>query len=118
MMKEYEEIKKEEEEHTRGFSEKRLGRYIKVYKILGKILDMRVLWTISALIFLAIPLAVHFSGISSFGPIEALVITIAHYLYWKLKGEKETRKLLDDTLPELDMTLRALREIKEERKNG
>jgi len=98
MMKEYEEIKKEEEEYTRGFSEKKLDRYIGVYKILDKILDMRVLWAISALIFLAIPLGVHFSGILSFGPIEALVITIAHYLYWKLKGEKETLKLLDDCL--------------------
>ena len=117
-MKTYEEIKKEELEATKGFSDKRLGQYIRLYKLLEKILDMRVLWTISALIFLAIPLTVHFLGIVSFGPVEALVITIAHYLYWKHKGEKETRKLLDDTVPELEMTLRALHEIKEERKNG
>ena len=117
-MKEYEEIKKEELETTKGYSDKKLDRYIRLYKVLDKILDMRVLWTISALIFLAIPLTVHFLGIVSFGPVEALIITIAHYFYWKYKGEKETRKLLDDTVPELEMTLQALHEIKEERKNG
>lgn len=117
-MKTYEEIKKEEIETTKGYSDKKLDRYIGTYKFLGKILDMRVLWTISALVFLAIPLTVHFLGIVSFGAIEALIITIAHYLYWKYKGEKETRKLLDDTVPELEMALRALHEIKEERKNG
>jgi len=116
-MKTYEEIKKEELETTKGFSDKKLDRYIGTYKFLGKILDMKVLWTISALIFLAIPLTVHFLGIVSFGAIEALIITIAHYLYWKYKGEKETQKLLDDTVPELEMTLHALHEIKEER-NG
>lgn len=117
-MKTYEEIKKEEIETTKGYSDKKLDRYIRLYKVLDKILDMRVLWAISALVFLSIPLAVHFLGIVSFGAIEALIITIAHYLYWKHKGEKETRKLLDDTVPELEMVLRALHEIKEERKNG
>jgi hypothetical protein len=116
-MKTYEEIKKEEIETTKGYSEKKLDRYIRIYKVLDKILDMRVLWTISALIFLAIPLTVHLLGIVSFGPIEALVITIAHYFYWRYKGEKETRKLLDDTVPELELTLQALHEIKEDRKN-
>ena len=117
-MKTYEEIKKEELETTKGYSDKRLDRYIRLYKVLDSILDMRVLWTISALIFLAIPLTVHLSGILSFGPVEALVITIAHYFYWRYKGEKETKKLLDDIVPELEMTLQALHEIKEERKNG
>ena len=117
-MKTYEEIKKEEIETTKEYSDKKLNRYIRLYKVLDKILDMRVLWTISALIFLAIPLTVHLSGIVSFGPVEALIITIAHYFYWRYKGEKETKKLLDDTVPELEMTLQALHEIKEERKNG
>ena len=117
-MKTYEEIKKEELETTKGYSDKRLDRYIRLYKVLDKILDVRVLWTISALVFLAIPLTVHLSGIASFGPVEALIITIAHYFYWRYKGEKETKKLLDDTVPELEMTLQALHEIKEERKNG
>ena len=117
-MKTYDEIKKEELETTKGYSDKKLGRYIRLYKVLDKILDMRVLWTISALVFLAIPLTVHLSGIVSFGPVEALIITIAHYFYWRYKGEKETKKLLDDTVPELEMTLQALHEIKEERKNG
>jgi hypothetical protein len=117
-MKTYEEIKKEELETTKGYSDKRLDRYIRLYKVLDSILDMRVLWTISALVFLAIPLTVHLSGIVSFGPVEALVITIAHYFYWRYKGEKETKKLLDDIVPELEMTLQALHEIKEERKNG
>ena len=112
-MKSREEIKQEELETTKGFSDKKLDRYIGLYKVLKKIFDMRVLWAISALIFLAIPLTVHFLGIVSFGPVEALVITIAHYLYWRYKGEKETRKLLDDTVPELEMALRALHEIKE-----
>lgn len=117
-MKTYEEIKKEEAETTKGFSGKKLSRYIKLCKILSKILDYRVLWTISALFFLAIPLTAHLLGIVSFGPIDALVMTIAHFLYWKYKGEKEAQKLLDDTVPELEMTLQALHEIKEERKNG
>jgi len=117
-MKTYDEIKKEETETTKGFSDKKLDRYIRLYKVLDKIFDMRVLWTISALIFLAIPMTVHLSGIVSFGPVEALIITIAHYFYWRYKGEKETKKLLDDTVPELEMTLQALHEIKEERKNG
>lgn len=117
-MKTYEEIKKEELETTKGYSDKKLDRYIRLYKALDKIFDIRVLWAISALIFLAIPLTVHFLGIVSFGPVEALIITIAHYFYWRYKGEKETKKLLDDTVPELEMTLQALHEIKEERKNG
>jgi hypothetical protein len=117
-MKTYDEIKKEEIETTKGFSDKKLDRYIRLYKVLDKIFDMRVLWAISALIFLAIPLTVHFLGIVSFGPVEALVITIAHYLYWRYKGEKETQKLLDDTVPELEMVIEALYEIREERKNG
>lgn len=117
-MKTYEEIKKEELETTKGYSDKKLDRYIRLYKLLDRILDIRVLWTISALVFLAIPLTVHLSGIVSFGPVEALIITIAHYFYWRYKGEKETKKLLDDTVPELEMTLQALHEIKEERKNG
>ena len=103
-MKTYEEIKKEELEATKGYSDKKLDRYIGTYKLLGKILDMRVLWTISALMFLAIPLTVHFLGIVSFGAIEALVITIAHYLYWKYKGEKEAKKL--DEASGLQSTLR------------
>jgi len=70
-MKTYEEIKKEELETTKGYSDKRLDRYIRLYKVLDKILDVRVLWTISALVFLAIPLTVHLSGIASFGPVIA-----------------------------------------------
>ena len=117
-MKIYEEIKKEEQETTKGFSDRKLDRYINLCKVLSKILDERVLWTISALSFLAIPLAAHLFGIVSFGPVDVLFMTIAHFLYWKYKGEKETKKLLDDTVPELEMVIDALHEIKEERKNG
>lgn len=117
-MKTYEEIKKEEYESTKGFSDRKLNMYIMFCGFLGKILNIKVLWAISVIPIIAIPLTLHILGILSFGFVDALVITIAHFIYWRFRGEKDALNLLDDTLDDFEMTMRALKEIKEERKNG
>lgn len=117
-MKTYEEIKKEEYESTKRFSDRKFNMYVRFCGFIGKILNIKVLWTISVIPMLAIPLTLHLLGILSFGVVDAIVITIAHFIYWRFRGEKDALKLLDDTLDDFEMTMRALKEIKEERKNG
>jgi len=118
-MKTYEEIKKEEFEYTKEFSDKRLRRYLRLCRMLSRIMNIKVLWAISVIPMVAVALLFHlFGGIFSFGVIDALLLTIAHFFYWKIKGEKDSRKLLDEVGPELEMTLIAIEEIIDERNNG
>jgi len=121
-MKSYEEIKKEELKNTNKYSGKELNRYlnfnIKALKGMRFFLNHGVLWTISILTFIAISGIFSWLGFYNFDVIQFLFIVITHFIYWILKGKRDALKLIDDTLPELNITIKVLEKIKEERKNG
>ncbi len=117
-MKTYEDIKKEELEYTKEFSDKRLARYQRLCRRLVRIMNINFLWAMSTLPMIGTVAAFHFLAGLGFDAFSALLLTIVHFGYWKIKGEKDARKLLEEAVPELEMTLIAIEEIIEERKNG
>ena len=116
-MKSYEEIKKEELEGTSKYTDRQFNLYFKFFKGLRLIFTEGFFWFLSILTFLGIWSIFHWLG---FFPIDFLTITmfvVSHFIYWILKGKKSTKELIDDVVPELELILKALGEIKEIRKN-
>jgi len=120
-MKSYKEIKEEELKRTSGYSYEQLEKYlnfnIKALKAMSFFLRIGVLWTISIVTFFVIPGIFTWLGFCDYDINLVLFITISHFLFWILKGKKDALQLIDDTLPELNLTVKVLEDIKEE-KNG
>jgi hypothetical protein len=45
------------------------------------------------------------------------LFTAIHFLYWVIKAKKEALKIIDETLPELEILIEVLEDIRKER-NG
>jgi hypothetical protein len=116
-MKNREEIKEEEMLVTKDFSDKKLNRYILLCKFLKYIFNEKLFWTISIIPLFLIPFLFHISGVLPITPMIALVFVLVHFLYWHLRGRKDVKIMIDDTIPELNIVIEVLEEIKDER-NG
>lgn len=114
-MKSYYEIKEEESEVTKDYSEKKLNKYIRICKFIRNMYDERLFWTVSLIPLFVIPMIFHFLGFLPITPIISLIFIASHFLFWQLKGKKEVKKMIDEIMPEINMAIRALEEIREER---
>ena len=114
-MKTYEDIKDETQNTLNGKTDRYVRRYLILCKILKVAITENVLWLLS-LIPLIIPIIIN-SLFFKFKLIDILIFVLLHMLYWRIKGEKDTRKLIDDTAPEINMMIQAVEEIINERKS-
>ena len=116
-MKDYEEIKEEELLVTKDYSDKKLNRYIRISKFVKCAYSEKFFWVVSVIPLFVIPFLFHISGALPLTPIIALIFVATHFLYWHFHGKKDVRKMIDDIMPEIDMTIKVLEEIRKER-NG
>ena len=117
-MKSYEEIKEKELITTEKLSIKQLDRYIWFCKFLKKMLTENFFWIISAIPFFIIPSIFISIGFFELDTMTIFLFTIVHFLFWFIKGRKEAIKVIDETLPELEITIDVLEDIRKERENG
>ena len=116
-MKDYDKIREEELLTTKGFSDKKLNRYIRMCKFVKWAYSEKLFWAVSVIPLFAIPFLFHILGVLPITPITALVFVATHFLYWHFSGKKDVRKMIDEIMPEIDTTIKVLEEIREER-NG
>jgi len=43
---------------------------------------------------------------------------VIHFLYWHFKGRKDVAELINDDIPELELVIKVLDDIRKERENG
>jgi hypothetical protein len=115
-MKTYEEIKEETRKTLEGKDEKYKRRYLKLCKSLRIIISEKFLWSISIITCLIIPSIFHFIGYFKLSLIDLLFFLLLHMLYWIFKGSKDTKKLMDESSPEIEMMIQAVNEIIDESK--
>ena len=113
----YHEIKEKELISTEKFSSKKLNRYIWLCKFLEKMLTENFFWVISAIPFFIIPSIFISIGFFELDPMTIFLFTIVHFLFWIIKGRKEALKVINETLPELEILIEVLKDIRNER-NG
>ena len=116
-MKDYDEIREEELIGTKDYSDKKLNRYIRLCRFVKYAYSEKLFWIVSVIPLFVIPFLFHILGVLPLTPIIALIFVATHFLYWRFSGRKDVRKMIDDIMPEIDMTIKALEEIREER-NG
>ena len=117
-MKSYEEIKEEELNVTNKYTDRQFSIYFNFFKILRSFFTEGFLWCISIMIFIGIWSVFYFLGFFPLDSLSAFMFVLSHFLYWVFKGKKSAKELIDDVVPELDLILKSLSEIKEMRKNG
>lgn len=111
----YQEIKDREYEITANYTDRSLRIYTKFHLIFKKIFTERILWGLSWFFFGLIWGVFIWVGLLNFDLFTIFMFVISHMMYWFFAGKKSTLKVIDDVVPELDMILDALVEIKEER---
>ena len=116
-MKNYNEIKNEELIVTKHYSDKKLDKYIWNCKFLRKLFGENFFWIVSFIPFIIIPGIFILIGFLELDIITILLFIITHLIFWLLKGKKEAIKIISETLPELELTIEVLEDIKKER-NG
>ena len=109
------EIKEKELITTEKFSTKQLDRYIWFCKFLKKMLTENFFWVISAIPFILFPSVFIWLGFFELNVMTIFLFTIVHFLFWFIKGRKEAIKVIDETLPELEITIDVLENIRKER---
>lgn len=105
-MNAYKDIKKKELETTKGYSDKKLDRYIWICKAIRHVYGERLFWTASVIPILAFFLL---------DPATSIIGIVAHFIYWRFRGSKDACQMVDETLPMLNMSIEALEEIRKER---
>jgi hypothetical protein len=116
-MKNYNEIKNKELIVTKHYSDKKLDKYIWNCKFLRKLFGETFFWIISCIPFIIIPGIFILIGFLELDIITVFLFTFSHLLFWLLKGKKEAIKVISETLPELELTIEVLEDIRKER-NG
>ena len=116
-MKSYQEVKNDELIVTKHYSKRKLDRYIWFCMFIRKYLNENFFWIISCIPFIIIPGIFILIGFIELDIITILLFIITHLIFWLLKGKKEAIKIISETLPELELTIEVLEDIKKER-NG
>ena len=117
-MKSYLEIKEEELITTEKYSNKKLDMYIWFCKIPEKMLTENFFWVISAIPFILFPSVFIWLGFFELNPMTIFLFTIVHFLFWIIKGRKEALKVINESLPELEILIKVLEDIRKKRNNG
>ena len=120
MEKSIEEIRKEELERTKFYTEKQLNTYIKTYKIIRLFFNETFFWFVSFVPLLLIPSIAIYLGFFELDAFTVIFFLLTHFLYWKFKAKKETEIMLNEITPELEILIQVLEEIRNEKfnKNG
>jgi hypothetical protein len=105
----YHEIKEEESEKTKNYSDKSLNRYIKGYKFLRGLYSELFFWIISLIPFFIFPLLI--------GPTlnVYLIYLVIHFFFWSLWRKKKYHEMCDKDIEELNLTIEVLEDIQKER---
>jgi len=105
----YHEIKEEESEKTKNYSDKSLNRYIKGHKFLRGLYSELFFWIISLIPFFIFPLLI--------GPTlnVYLIYLVIHFFFWSLWGKKKYHEMCDKDIEELNLTIEVLEDIQKER---
>ena len=105
----YHEIKEEESEKTKNYSDKSLNRYIKGYKFLRGLYSELFFWIISLIPFAIFPLLI--------GPTLGvyLIYLVVLFFFWSLWGKKKYHEMCDKDIEELNLTIEVLEDIQKER---
>jgi hypothetical protein len=111
----YHEIKERELKVTEKYNDKNIDKYIRLLLLAKKIITEKILWIVSWIPFLIIWGLLYLFG--AFKLDLPIIITFfsSHMIYWVFSGKKATQKFIDDVVPELEMVIDAIKEIKEER---
>ena len=106
----YHEIKEEESEKTKNYSDKSLNRYIKGYKFLRGLYSELFFWIISLIPFAIFPLLI--------GPTLGvyLIYLVVHFFFWSLWGKKKYHEMCDEDIEEINLVIQVLEVIQKERK--
>ncbi len=111
----YQEIKERELKVTEKYNDKNLDKYIRLLLFAKKIITEKILWVVSWIPFLIIWFLLYIIGLIKIDLSTIITFVISHMIYWVFSGKKATRKFIDDVVPELEMVIDVLIEIKEER---
>jgi hypothetical protein len=111
----YHEIKERELKVVENYDESDLDRYIKLLILAKKIFSEQVLWVFSWIPFLIIWFLFYIFNLIKIDLPTIITFVISHIIYWVISGKKSTQKFIDDVVPELEMVIDVLIEIKEER---
>ena len=108
-MKNYHDIKEEESEKTKNYSDKSLNRYIKGHKVLRGLYSELFFWIISLIPFAICPLII--------GPTlnTYTLYLVIHFFFWMFYGKKKYHKMCDSDVEELNLNIEVLDEIQKER---
>ena len=109
-MKNYHDIKEEESEKTKKYSDKSLNRYIKFHKVLRGLYSELFFWIISLIPFAIFPLLI--------GPTLTIytIYLIVHFFFWSLWGKRKYHEMCDKDIEEINLTIQVLEDIQKERK--
>lgn len=109
-MKNYHDIKEEESEKTKKYSDKSLNRYIKSHRVLRGLYSELFFWIISLIPFAIFPLLI--------GPTlnVYLIYLVVHFFFWSLWGKKKYHEMCDKDVEELNLVIQVLEDIQQERK--
>lgn len=105
----YHEIKEEESEKTKNYSDKSLNRYIKGYKFLRGLYSELFFWIISLIPFAIFPLLIE-PTLNVY-----LIYLVVHFFFWSLWGKKKYHEMCDKDIAELNLTIEVLEDIQKER---
>jgi hypothetical protein len=116
-MKSYQEVKEEELIVTKNYSNKKLNRYIWLCKLIRKMFTEEFFWAMSLIPYTIIPSVFVYLGFFKWEPVTIFLFVLVHFLYWTIKGKKDARKFIEEDVPELDLSIEVLEDIRKER-NG
>jgi hypothetical protein len=118
-MESYNEVKSKELEVTKDYSNKKLNKYIMSCKLLNTFMFNEVfIWIVSLITFAIIPSIFILLGFFDLDSLTIWMFGITHFIYWIFVGSKGCKKLIDDTKPELELSIEVLEDIRKERNNG
>lgn len=117
-MMSYEEIKERELETTKDYDIKKISKYIRICKLIRFFYSENFFWIVSFIPFTIIPGIFIYLGFFPLDLTTIFMFLMIHFLYWHFKGRKEVDKLIGDDLPELELVIEVLEDIKKERENG
>lgn len=111
----YQEIKEREIKTTELYTDKSLRIYIKFHLMVKRIFTEKILWVMSWIPFSIIWGVFIWFGMFKLDFLTTFIFLISHMIFWKISGKSATQELIDDVVPELEMVIDVLIEIKEER---
>ncbi len=108
-MPNYHEIKQQELNTTKNYSNRKFNLYLIGHKVLMRLSSQFSYWLMSFVIFMA------FALLSFNDPMIYLFMLVCHFLFWEFWGINRHHKDMSELRIELELTIRVLEDIKKER---